>query len=454
MFCTNCGKNTEINSKFCEHCGAIIEGEALTAKQNQSSSQQAFQGGSPIKKPSKKIISALSIIGVVIIASVVFFSIYNRPEARMNRAISAGNIKEAYKIYKSELSGKDLSEKTLSAFKDTANSAANDYEEGSISYEDATKILNDISDFIFFSDAPSDLIFEAQNKVTSLFNYKNYIKSADEYFSENLYLQALQYYQYALEADKDSTEASEGITKSKEKYRNDIISQADSYISSREYDWAEAVLNDGLNNLNNDDILKEKLNSISEVKIKNIVDDAYSLTNSGDWDSAVELLEEAQSQYSSNQTITEAYKDIKDKMPITLKNITTVSSNYIEVKKEVVKDRFGNVYDGAVLYNLYDYDAYGLYNLSGKYNTFNAIAFVGTDAAIEGNYSISIYADEALIFFKDEITEETAPISISLDVAGKQTLRIAVHSNNGWSSRFIYFGNSSFEKAEDSENQE
>ncbi len=458
--CPKCGKEITEDSKFCGNCGAVIENESVQSSQTKFSSHQTTVQGEllkllKMKKPNKKIIAAVSAIGVVIIAVIIFFSMYNQPEAKMNRAISAGKINEAYQIYKNELSGEPLSDKTLSVIRKTADNTVSDYENEKISYEDAIKVFDVISDLIFFSDAPSDLISDSEVKLGSLYNYNSYMQTADGYYSEKDYLNALQNYRYALELNPESEAASEGISKSENAYRDDIISQADTYIADRDYDSAERILNEGLTNLNNDSLLNEKLNGLNDVKVKNIVDDAYAYTKGGDWDSAVELLEEAQSQYSSNKSIVDAYNDIREKMPITLKNITTVSSDNVEIKKDVVKDRYGNIYDGAVLYQGWYADAYGLYNLSEKFKTFKATAFVGSEAAKGQNVSIAVYADENLVFFKDAISEESQPLDISVDVTGIKTLRIVVKRDDNSPSHFyVYFGNSSFEKGDGSENQE
>lgn len=445
MFCPNCGKEIEGNTKFCGNCGAVIESESAPSTQT-------------MKRPSKKTIATVSVIGIIIIAAIIFFSVFNQPEAKMNRAISAGNINEAYQIYKNDLAGKSLSDKTLSVMKKTADNTVSDYENEKISYEYAQKILDTIDDFIFFSDAPSDLISDSEKKLRSLYDYNSYIQSADEYYSEKNYLNALQNYRYALELNSESEAASEGISKSESAYRDDIISQADTYIADRDYDSAERVLNASLTNLNNDSLLNEKLNGLNDVKVKNIVDDAYSYTKGGDWDSAVELLEEAQSQYSSNKSIVDAYNDIKEKMPITLKNITTISSHssLYEVIKDVVKDRYGNIYDGAVKFSACsgnDNEVYALYNLEKKFKKFTATTFVGKDSDAVEECSVSIYLDDELVLYKDGITVDTAPINIDLDVTGKSTLRIKV--DNRWlTGAKIYFGNSSFEKTENTDTQD
>lgn len=448
MFCPKCGKEIKENVKFCGSCGAIVNSKSADTTQTPFSQQPLIKKERPPrKKLSKKLIALSSAVVVVIIAIIVSFSLYNRAEAQMNRAISAGNIQEACQIYREKLKGEELSQKSLDELEKTANKVASDYENDDITFEDATSVLAEIDELLFLAQAPA-ITSDAENRIESLYSYKKYLASAENYYQAQEYLSASDYYKYALEIYPDSEAATEGIAKSEEAYRNDIISQADTYIAERDYTSAENALNTGLSYLQNDTALTNKLNGINDIKIQDIVDDAYSYAQSGEWDSAIELLDDAQLEYKGEATITEAYKDISEKMPITLKNITTISSDHIEINKDVVKDRYGSIYDGAVLYSDYD-TAYGFYNLSGKFKTFHATAFVGTQADNGQDLSISIYADNNLVYYQDSITEESAPLDISIDVSEVNTLRIEVNRSEemgGWSWFYVYFGNSSFEK--------
>ncbi len=450
MFCPNCRKEIKENSKFCGNCGATINyNTAPSSMQNPTVSPAAPTTTKPKKKSGKKLLVCLGLVGVLAIGAYLAYSIYNQPTARINRMLSAGNYMEAFEIYETELDGKELSEKTLDLLVEAANSAASAYEENTASYEDATKHLSEIKMFASCAGAPLELIEDAEQRVDALKNLKECLKTADAFYEQKDYLGAMQYYNYALDMREDAKDALEGLSKAKDAYRDDILAQFDAYISKRDYDSAESTLNTALGYLEDDSILKEKLNGLDDVRVKDIVNDAYSYTQGGDWDAAVELLEDAQSQFTTNPSIAEAYKDIKEKMPITLENITTISSSNINVIRDVLKDRFGNVYDGGVLYDAVCSPTYGVYHLSSQYKSFDSIAFVGTQCGLEQKYSIAIYVDEELVFFKDEITEESQPIAISIDLTNKDTMRIVTTWYEGaWGSNFIYFSNSSFEKAE------
>lgn len=182
--------------------------------------------------------------------------------------------------------------------------------------------------------------------------------------------------------------------------------------------------------------------------IRSIVESAYSSADRGEWNEAVQTLEEAQLTYPDNNDINSAYEDIKRQMPMNLSNIVTVSSEHIEVLSDPIKDRYGNVYDGGVQYDTWNYDAFGLYNLDKKYIKFNATAFVSTESANGRKMSISIYLDNKLAFYKDEITEESKPLEISLDVSNADTMRILTSDENKNASSRLIFGNTDFTKVE------
>ncbi len=276
-----------------------------------------------------------------------------------------------------------------------------------------------------------------------------YIAAGDNDFSNKDYLSAIEWYTLASETNDGTEKGKEGISKSKEAYISNVVSIADNYIKERDYDSASYTLKEGLEKIPDSTALKQKLNGLDDVKIQDIVDDAYTAADRGKWDEAIDILEKAQSSYTSNEKLSEAYEDIKEKMPITLKNITTISSDHVKIDNDPVKDRYGNVYDGAVKFESGWWSnaqkPYALYNLSGKYSSLKATVFSGVTMSNGASVSLSIYVDEELVFFKENITDETAPFEISVVTSGKQTLRIVAIREQGDDSS-IYFGNSEFIK--------
>lgn len=277
---------------------------------------------------------------------------------------------------------------------------------------------------------------------------QQYIDKGDEWFDAQKYVDAMYYYELAVDADETSGAAQDALKKAKDAYRAQVLSQSRKYIEQRNYTSAQEVLEEGLSNLPNDEELASQLNGLADRQISDIIADANTLAEGGDWDGALDTLQKAQEENPNNDKINHAYDDLLERMPITLKNITTISSDRIAVTTGVIKDRYGNIYDGGVLYEASyndSYPAFGLYNLADKFTKFVATAFVSENTKNGLVFSISIYMDEQLVYFKDKITNETAPTEIELDVTGGQTLRIVVKSTDYRGQ--IYFGNSSFVKA-------
>lgn len=493
------------------------------------------------------LVIALIVIGAGAVGVLLFL---NRPVAKINKAIANKDISEAYSIYRDKLEGETLSGNTRTALENYIDNVFSDYEREKITYSELNKALRDVRKFCKYDDDLEDYLKDYDKKLEkierfneymtaakSCLDYENWLdarsyyrealsviedseealagiqtaedgyrnmilfhadayieegqfssaksvlefalenlpedsvlteklnsldelqrqnqiaeilRSADQSFENGDWLMARQYYQQALALDSTSEKAAAGVTKSEEAYRNAIIAEADEFLKSRGYRKAESILAEGLENLKDDPILTEKLNGIEDVKVQDLIDDVNKLAQGGDWEGALETLEMALKELPTNEKLNAAYEDIMNRMPITLMNITTVSSDYIHVTKNVIKDRYGNIYNGGVRYEAYsNRDSFGLYNLGGKYTSFNATAFASENTSNGNKMQIAIYADEELIFFQDEITNETPPISISVDTTGKQTLRIVVKGSNSsyWSTSEIYFGNSSFEKA-------
>ena len=132
-------------------------------------------------------------------------------------------------------------------------------------------------------------------------------------------------------------------------------------------------------------------------------------------------------------------------MPITLENITIVSSDEIEIYNEVVKDRWGNIYDDGVRIEG-STDGYILVALNQNFTKFTGTAFVVDSASIGKNMWFSVYLDEKLVYYTDGITEESQPISLEIDITGATTMRISVGNEGSFSNGCLIFGNTHFEK--------
>lgn len=420
MFCPNCGKETDANGKVCVHCGQPTGGGGKSFMDTVK--QTVAKLG---KKQKIGIIAGL----VAVIALIVFLAVFNGAEAKMNRAISKGNISEAIQIYAEDLNGDRLSQKSLDGLKKAADSAASSYESGSYTYDRVDAIMDGIEELILrsygaysgssSSSSLSDLFNgmsssltnyaearqtvnevtgEALEKINVIHSCNEYIEKAEKYMQNNEYSEAIDMYNRAIEVYEGSEKAAEGLAAATEAYRSGKIEEAN------------------------------------------------KLAAEGNWDDAISLLEEALEEFESDETLKAAYDNLVNTRPVSLLNIVMVSSDNVRTDGREVKDRYGATYDGAAIYGS---NSFALYNLDGKYKTFKATAFVSTDSDRDLDITVTIYKDKeaGYAFKKNHISEETKPFEISVDVTDVSTLRIVVEKmSGGWGD--LCFGASSFERAD------
>lgn len=439
MICPKCGSQLDADNKFCGKCGATIQKEPVSYPLSEGIPKQ----GSLLKKRKMIILTAAALL--VIIAIIVIVSVYVQPSAQINRAISSGDIASAYVLYTAKCSGEPLEDSTLEALVQYAEDVVSRYENGEIPYGEAVEQLDALTSFAILSQELSSL----QSSLLQEMSEKNSVavNIADGHTASQSgdYLNAIQCYQRALNLDAESEEAQQGLSEAVDQYRNEVLAQVEEYSAFGDFSAAESALTIALDYLPEDEVLTEQLNGLDDLKIQTIVHEAYAAADGGDWDGAIGILQEAQTVYTSSQEINEAYEDILEEMPITLENITIVSSDEIEIYNEVVKDRWGNIYDDGVRIEG-STDGYILVALNQNFTKFTGTAFVVDSASIGKNMWFSVYLDEKLVYYTDGITEESQPISLEIDITGATTMRISVGNEGSFSNGGLIFGNTHFEK--------
>ena len=443
MVCHNCGARLNEDAKFCEKCGTPVNPTSTTP-----SSEPVISTPNKIGKDHKRRrLSILAVLLLIIVLCIFTFQyINNQPTYLMNQAIASNNISSAYNIYVSKLNGQVLPASTVNKLKQYAEAIASSYENGEVTYDWACDQMDSLS---VFSDISTDLATYKDalvNDMQSKYDFDFDVAEARGAAAEDNYISALQYYRQALELNPEATDIAEELEKAENTYRSTILSQVDQSIALRDFYSAKNNLTSALAAIPNDETLENKLLSLDDMEVDACIEDAYSAANSGNWDNAIDILETAQATYSTNSDITDAYTDIREKMPITLENITMVSGDEILVYDEVVKDRWGNIYDGGVRIEG-STNGYALYSLDQKYNRFTGTVFVVDTASAGKLLHFSIYLDEELVYYEDNITEESKPIALDIDTTGATTMRIVAGNDGSYSNGGLVFSNTNFEKS-------
>lgn len=454
MICRKCGKELEEKAKFCVYCGAGLESPppGLQRAERETPPGSADRAGRAAQRTDgkrvnlKKLFAAITVAAVLIAGGAVALGVYFSPVAEMNRAIDAGDFEKALSVKCDRLSDKELTDKTVGKLADAAESVAEDYAAGAIHYDEACSRLDQIEQF--WCEGVDDALDDAWQAVNAKWELENMLDNAEAALNSREYTSAISYYEKALGLDSGSAAAQEGLQRAKDGLRQSALDEAQKYQAKGDFDAAEGVLKAVLADpLSGDPDLQAALESLNDAEAGYTIQEAYAATEAGEWDEALEMLEAYQQEKGTSRELTEAYADIDRKRPITLCNLTMVSSKYVKIRDEVVKDRWGNIYAGTVRYDA-SYDAYGYYSLEKNFERFSGTLFTSTEASNGKDMSVAIYKDDELVYFQDGITENTPPISFEIDVTNAVTLKIVSDNKGTYSCGYIEFGNTGFEKAE------
>ena len=407
MICSRCGKEVPANSKFCVYSGAPVESTQSSTPPtppDEAYVPPAFAGAEEAqasvpqkKRKSRKGWLALVIVLVVVAAAgVVGFQFYTSPSAEFTRSVKAGDLDRAYELYEQELRNKGLSETQIQLLVDAAVQTQEAYMSDEISYDEASNRLEILSGFS--DSAVAEAVVAAQTTIANKHQIEDLLQAAEKNAASGDYLMAIENYQAVLEIDPSSEKAKNGLESAEAAYQ------------------------------------------------QSVVDEAYKAKDAGEWDTALEILDTYQATYGENEKIAAAYDEIEKQRPITLKNLTMVSSEEVEVMEEAVKDRWDNLYDGAVKLTA-NLDGYGYYSLEKKYTKFTGVIFVSSDSRNGVDMSVTIYKDNEIVYHLDNITENTPPASFEVDLTDASTLKI-VTANESTAWGYLLFGNTAFEKAE------
>jgi len=462
MFCTKCGRKLEEGAVFCSQCAHKVSPEAAQVVYTPSASpavQVEANYFSEHPKTSKKQRSPAKrfftfVITFVILCGLGFggYCLYNNPVVRMVVSLHAGNVEYAYTVYEEDYHTSTLPDYIIELLRQRLHKAQEQYTNGSITIEDLDHVLDVLERFEL--EALSEDINEVKNKQETNRKLEAALREAQENYDSGDYYFAWDRFNAALKLDETNITAAEGAEKAKKAYRQERIEAIGALIAEKNYDNAVAALKNAEKYFKDDadfETLREQLEDLEEElqqqEIELIQQDILTTAKGGDWEGALELIDSYQVEYPDMEELEETRKEVIRQMPISLENLTVINSNHIETIENAVTDRWGGVYDGAIQFDC-SYDAFGLYNLNAGYSKFSATVFTPKETSSNSNLSFAIYLDEVLIHHVDNITVESEPVVVDIDVSGAITMRIIASRNTGYYPPYLYFTESNFEKIE------
>ena len=224
----------------------------------------------------------------------------------------------------------------------------------------------------------------------------NAITEADDLAKNEDYLGAFKIIEQANSAIGEDVQLTQKAQLYEEAYVSSVITQVDMYISERDLDNAEAVLNDAIKQIPDSSILKSKL---------------------------VEL---------------------EEKQPVSLSTLTPINGGWVWNEGDPT-DPFGvtytNVNNYLILSGNHNNDwgfqhGYAEYRLYGKCKTLTASLISHKNIGEDGYSQIKVYADDKLVYTSTDIKRKTDLINFEAEISDADYIKIEYFcdkgSNNGW----------------------
>lgn len=433
--CGYCNNEYDDKEKKCPVCDSTI----LKHTKNTTSAKAEYERiEQEIKIRRKKRsmilgigVGAIAIIVVVIIISIVSF--INNPqraidkEAKEKYDSAVGYIsQEEYDLAIKALdeidtswSGYDkVAGMRTEAVKGQLTSKLTQYESTG-DYESVISYINENVDDIN-ADAEIKQIYD--NSVTQ---YKSAVLTkADEYVSNGDYSAATSVLTTAIRVISSDSELE---NKMSEVGKAGILAQVKEYKNNGGYAEAIQYVNDNMDIVGNDSEILIELSSCEEAYRNAVIAEAAEAYQNSGYQAAIATINIGLQILIDDPVLEQNKINYSNCAPVYLTDINPYVGELMYVQQAT--DNMGNNYSNC--YMAYSDEEAATYDLSGKYNTFNATIAVTkaevNEALFYDNYaSIKIIGDNSVLYEAPLLSVTTKPMDISLDVTGVSDLKIVM----------------------------
>lgn len=242
----------------------------------------------PAKKPfPKKTLAAIisAVVVVLCIATAIIINA-NMPINRFNHALKAGEYDVASAIYEQNSSDEKFVAKTIEKVSSLLSSSLRKYADGGMPYEEMNALLNNTSDYKGVENR-SEIVSQVKQIRASKESYEQ----AEANVENKAYLTALGNYAKVIEEDTENySSAQKAIASTTELLCSDAIEQATSFMNQEDAVNAYEALS-AVGDYKNDAVA-QMLTEVTEKAQGQIIGQAQTLCDSGDYRSAYLLLSE------------------------------------------------------------------------------------------------------------------------------------------------------------------
>ena len=343
MYCAKCGKQIPDNAVFCDNCGADQRQKA--AVQISHTPQRAEKPPKQRKKLSgkaKAVISICVVLAIIIGLAAAGLSIYfNSPAREVMEQLDKGKYDKALKIYQNDVSDSTIHNALFKyLLDDELSDKLKAYTEGTLKYEEALPYLYAVVNMEVIDDAGSRLadaisgrceaiinayaggtlsfeaaeeelcfteeyesligitaVTEKHNELIALNKSKENFESGERYFTSGDYEDAIEYFGRVSENSAYYEQAQTMIASAISQYRAEMLDNARSRVQAGDYVGAIALLETALDVISEDAEITAAIDAYRSEYFATVKNDALTrstnLSADGDFIQAMEILRNA-----------------------------------------------------------------------------------------------------------------------------------------------------------------
>lgn len=343
MYCAKCGKQIPDNAVFCDNCGADQRQKA--AVQSSHTHQRAEKPPKQRKNLSgkaKAVISICVVLAIIIGLAAAGLSIYfNSPAREVMEQLDKGKYDKALKIYQNDVSDSTIHNALFKyLLDDELSDKLKAYTEGTLKYEEALPYLLAVVNMEVIDDAGSRLaeaisgrceaiinaysggtlsfeaaeeelcfteeyesligitaVTEKHNELIALNKSKENFESGERYFTSGDYEDAIEYFGRVSENSAYYEQAQTMIASAISQYRAEMLDNARSRVQAGDYVGAIALLETALDVISEDAEITAAIDAYRSEYFATVKNDALTrstnLSADGDFVEAMDILRNA-----------------------------------------------------------------------------------------------------------------------------------------------------------------
>ena len=294
-YCNECTTKLRNDAEFCYLCGApcpdtadiVLYEDRLSAWKKQQLRGQSRGGAG-------SVVSALRTVIVVCLLLALMFYVWYSPARRSYMYAVSGETAAAEQLYRDSVSGSTVESFLLRCMIPRgATAVMRAYQEGSLSYQDASARLKTLSDL----ESPLNNAKRAAAQLDELYKSDQAFALAEKYEADGDVRSAMLSYSMVMKSDSRYEEAMKKADEMKDKYRESVLTSVGAPETEAEYAGAVSAIEGALAVLPGDETLTEALKTLRQtfaVKIKaQTIPTVQSYIADGYYKQAIQLCDRA-----------------------------------------------------------------------------------------------------------------------------------------------------------------